>query len=70
MPAEVPARWVNDHDTWVPVPRPLRAVLVQDERGWQRAYLIVEPAGSEYLALARGAKWQLVYANAEDTAAK
>jgi hypothetical protein len=54
-PVDVPAALGFDGGIWYAIRQGLRGVLVQDERGEARAYLVCEPASHYYSIMTRSA---------------
>jgi hypothetical protein len=52
---DVPAALAFDGGIWYAVRQGLRGVLVPDERGDARVYLVCEPASHYYAVMCRGA---------------
>lgn len=52
-PVDVPATMAVENGVWFPIRQGIRALLVRDERGVERAFLIGEPASHYYRVMTR-----------------
>lgn len=58
-PVDVPACCGQQRGVWFPIRQGLRAVLVQDERGQEHIYLLIQPASHYYNVMTRS-EWMPV----------